>query len=62
MLDELETVGEDGGLVTEGLLPDGVGGDVIETPGGTGVIDEGLARGVGGLDDGVADAAGALLL
>ena len=61
VLNELETIGEDGFLVAEGLLPDGVGGDVIEAPGGTGVVDEGLAGGVGGLDDGVAYTAGTLL-
>ena len=61
MLDELEAVGEDGGFVAEGLLPDGVGRDVIEAPGGTSVVNEGLAGGVGGLDDGVAYAAGTLL-
>ena len=47
MLDELEAVGEDGGFVAECLLPDGVGGDVIEAPGGTSVVNEGLAGGVG---------------
>ena len=61
MLDELEAVGEGAGFVAEGFLPDGVGGDVIETPGGTSVIDEGLAGGVGGLDDSVAYASGTLL-
>ena len=61
MLDELETVGEDGGFVAECLLPDGVCGDIIETPGGTSVVNEGLAGCVGGLNDSVAYAAGALL-
>ena len=61
VLNEAETVGKDAGLVAEGLLPDGVSGHVIEAPGGTGVIDKGLAGGVGGLQDDVADAAGALL-
>lgn len=61
MLDELETVGEDRGFVAECLLPDGVCGDIIETPGGTSVVNEGLAGCVGGLNDSVAYAAGALL-
>ena len=60
-MDELEAVGEDGGFVAEGLLPDGVGRDVIEAPGGTSVVNEGLAGGVGGLNDGVPDSAGAFL-
>ncbi len=42
-------------------MPDGAGGDVVEAPGGTGVVDEGLTGLVGGLDEGVADAAGTLL-
>ena len=62
MRGNLEAVGEDGGFVTEGFLPDGVGGDVIEAPGGTGVIDEGLAGDVGGLDDSVTYAACALFV
>ena len=61
MLNEFETIGENGFLVAEGLLPDGVGGHVIEAPCAAGVVNEGLARGVGGLDDGVTYAAGTLL-
>lgn len=61
VLNELETIGEDGFLVAEGLLPDGVGGHVIVAPGAAGVVDKGLAWGVGGLDDGVTYAAGTLL-
>ena len=61
MLDELETIGEDRGFVAERFLPDGVCGDIIETPGGTSVVNEGLAGCVGGLNDSVAYAAGALL-
>ena len=61
MLDELEAVVEDGFLVAECLLPDGTGGHVIEAPGAAGVVDEGLAGCVGGLDDSVAYAAGTLL-
>ena len=61
MLDELEAVGEGAGFVAEGFLPDGVGGYVIEAPGGTCVVNEGLAGCVGGLDDGVAYASGTLL-
>ena len=58
---ELETLLEDGLFVAERLLPDGTGGHVIEAPCAAGVVDEGLAGLIGGLDDGVADAAGALL-
>ena len=47
--------------MAKGLLPDGVGGYVIEAPCGTCIVDEGLAWGVGGLDDGVAYATGTLL-
>lgn len=61
MLDELEAVVEDGCFVAEGLLPDCMGGDIIEAPGGSRVVNEGLAGVVGGLDDGVAYASGALL-
>ena len=61
MLNELKAIGEDGPFVAECLLPDGTGGHVIEAPGAAGVVDEGLAGLIGGLDDGVADAAGALL-
>ena len=61
VLNELKAIGEDGFLVAECLLPDGTGGHVIEAPGAAGVVDEGLAGGVGSLDDGVAYAAGTLL-
>ena len=61
MFYELEPLLEDAGFVAERFLPDGVRGYIIETPGGTSVVDERLARGVGGMDDGVAYAAGTLL-
>lgn len=47
VLNELKAIAEDGFLVAECLLPDGTGGHVIEAPGGTSVVNEGLAGGVG---------------
>lgn len=57
VLYELETVLKDTLFMTQGLLPDGMGRHVIEAPGGSRVIDEGLAGDVGRLDESVTDAA-----